>query len=416
MLGLSIAGGLLASGWGGDARAATVTLACGAVGIEYEDCRAAAEEWGAQTGNTVLTFPMPNNSAKRLDLYRAVMAEGTGKIDVFLIDVVWPAVVGDDLIDLRPYLGEAAKDHVQEIIENNTVDGELKAIPMFMDAGYLLYRRDLLDKYGREVPKTWDELADTARLIQEGERGEGNTELWGLVFQGRDYEGLTCNALEWIYSHGGGRIVEPDGTVTINNPRAVAALDKVAGWMGDIVSPDVLDYDEEETRYAFQAGNAVFMRNWPYVWTLLNSPLSAVSGDVGIAPLPGGSEGHAAGTLGGWQLGVSKASANPKEAADLIGFLTSRKLQKERAIEASYGPSRPDLYRDPELQAAVDFLPDVADLDFVYRPSTTTGTAYNAVSQVFSAEVHALLSGRTDAATAAQTIEGALEELKAGAW
>ena len=49
--------------------------------------------------------------------------------------------------------------------------------------------------------------------------------MWGFVFQGKAYEGLTCNALEWVDSFGGGTIVDADGKITIDNPKAAEALD-----------------------------------------------------------------------------------------------------------------------------------------------------------------------------------------------
>jgi trehalose/maltose transport system substrate-binding protein len=96
--------------------------------------------------------------------------------------------------------------------------------------------------------------------------------MWGFVFQGRAYEGLTCNALEWVDSHGGGTIVGADGEISINNPRGRrGAGPGRQTWVGDIAPDGVLNYAEEEARGVFQSGNAVFMRNWPYAWSLAQS-------------------------------------------------------------------------------------------------------------------------------------------------
>ena len=100
----------------------------------------------------------------------------------------------------------------------------------------------------------------------------------GFVFQGKAYEGLTCDALEWVASFGGGTIVDPTGKVTINNPQAVKAIDTAAGWIKTIAPEGVLNYSEEETRGVFQSGHAVFMRNWPYAWPLAQSPDSPGQG------------------------------------------------------------------------------------------------------------------------------------------
>ena len=110
-----------------------------------------------------------------------------------------------------------------------------------------------------------------AAKIQAGERAEGNQDFWGFVFQGKAYEGLTCDALEWVASSGGGTIVEMDGTISINNPQAVKAIQRAGEWVGTIAPLGVTGFAEEDSRAVFQAGNAAFHRNWPYVWSLANS-------------------------------------------------------------------------------------------------------------------------------------------------
>src|SRR5690606_33444534 len=138
--------------------------------------------------------------------------------------------------------------HFAGIIANNTVEGRLVAMPWFTDAGLLYYRADLLVRHGERVPETWEELAAIAGRIQRAERAAGNDRLWGFVWQGRAYEGLTCNALEWIASYGGGRIVDDEGRITVANPRAVEALRVASSWVGAISPRGVLNYAEEEAR------------------------------------------------------------------------------------------------------------------------------------------------------------------------
>ena len=165
--------------------------------------------------------------------------------------------------------------------------------------------------------------------------------MWGFVFQGNAYEGLTCNALEWVKSNGGGQIIEPDGTISINNPQAAAAIDRAASWVGTISPEGVLAYQEEESRGVWQTGNAVFMRNWPYAYALGKAPNSAIKGKFDVAPLPaGGGEGaRSAATLGGWNFAVSKYSQNPEAAIELALFLASPEVQKNRAIQQSNLPT-----------------------------------------------------------------------------
>src|SRR5690606_12242894 len=124
--------------------------------------------------------------------------------------------------------------------------GKLLAMPLYTDVGILYYRKDLLEKYNRPVPSSWQEMTDTAAYIQEQERAEGHKDMWGYVWQGKAYEGLTCNALEWISSFGGGQIVDPDGSITAGNEEAEKAVELAASWIGTITPQGVLNYSEEE--------------------------------------------------------------------------------------------------------------------------------------------------------------------------
>ena len=240
------------------------------------------------------------------------------------------------------------------IIASQTVDGKLVAMPQYTDAPALYYRKDLLEKYAKTVPTTWAEMEATAKEIMEAERAAGNKDMWGFVFQGNAYEGLTCNALEWVMSNGGGQIVEPDGTISINNARAAAAIDRAASWIGTISPEGALAYKEEESRGVWQLGNAVFMRNWPYAYKLGNADDSAVKGLYDVAPLPmGDDEGaRSAATLGGWNLAVSKYSQSQDAAIKLVLYLTSTEAQKGRAVALSNLPTVESLYDDADIAAA----------------------------------------------------------------
>jgi trehalose/maltose transport system substrate-binding protein len=241
--------------------------------------------------------------------------------------------------------------------------------------------------------------------------------MWGFVFQAKAYEGLTCDALEWIDSFGGGTIVAEDGSITINNEKAAAALDLAATWIGTIAPEGVLNYSEEESRGVFQSGNAVFMRNWPYAWALGNDPASPIKDLIGVSALPkGGPDGKHTGTLGGWQLAVSKYSQNPDVAADLVAFLTGAEEQKRRAIQGAYNPTIEALYKDPEVLEAVPFFGSLYDtfVNAVARPSRVTGGRYNQVSAEFFNAVHEVLSKKSSAADSLAGLESRLDRLSRG--
>lgn len=379
----------------------TVTLACSGLGIASDLCRDGARTWAERTGNEVRFVSPPKGAGEQLALYQQLLAAGSADIDVFQIDVVWPGILGAYFVDLRDAVDQAAIQatidrHLPAMIEAATVKGRLVALPWFADVGLLYVRKDLLETHGRPVPETWEELRETAALIQRAERDAGNARMWGYVWQGRAYEGLTVNALEWVASRNGGTIVDPDGTITIDNPRAAEALTIAKGWIGDISPLGVLNYMEEEARGVFQSGNAVFMRNWPYAWTLVDGPDSPVRGKVAAVPLPkGGPDGRNAATLGGQLLAVSKYSAHVPEAVDLVRHLTSPEEQKRRAILGGSNPTIPALYDDAEVLAANPFLADLAKSigGTVARPAQATGMRYNQVSSEFYSGVHEVLTG-----------------------
>jgi trehalose/maltose transport system substrate-binding protein len=409
----TIVGGTLAG-----AEAATISISCGAVGLELELCQEGANAWAEASGNQVNVISTPNSATERLALYQQILAAGSADIDVFQIDVIWPGILASHFIDLSEHVDqEQIEQHFPAIVENNTVDDALVAIPWFTDAGILYYRTDLLEKYGKQPPVTWQELAETAKEIQDGERAEGNDKMSGFVFQAKAYEGLTCDALEWIDSFGGGTIVAEDGSITINNDKAIAALDFAATWIGAIAPEGVLNYAEEESRGVFQSGNAVFMRNWPYAWALGNAEDSAINGKIGVSALPkGGEDGKHTGVLGGWQLAVSKYSANAELAADLVKHLTSSKEQKRRAIKGAYNPTIAALYEDAEVLEANPFFGNLYETftNAVARPSRVTGAKYNQVSSEFYNAAHEVLSGKTEAAASLEALEGRLDRLSRG--
>jgi trehalose/maltose transport system substrate-binding protein len=181
----------------------------------------------------------------------------------------------------------------------------------------------------------------------------------------------------------------------------------------------VLNYGEEEARGVFQSGNAAFMRNWPYAWAAGNNADSPIKGKIGVVALPkGGEGGKNTGTLGGWQLAVSKYSKNPDAAADLVMYLTSKDEQKRRATEGSYLPTIAVLYEDPDVLKASPFFGRLLSTfkSAVARPSRITGSNYNKVSNAFWNAVHSTLSGKQKADAALASLEGELKRIKRSKW
>ena len=372
--------------------------------------RAVAEEWAEKTNNTVEYISRPADATATLQLYLQYWASKSADVDVFLVDVIWQGIAAPHAADLKKFIKpDIISAFFPPSIENNTVNGRLVSMPWFIDVGLLYYRTDLLQKYGYSgPPKTWEELTEMAKKIQDGERAAGNLGFQGFVFQGKSSESLTCDAVEWIYSYGGGTVVGPDKTITINNPNAIKALQTAKTWVGTISPPAVTTYGEEEARNIWQSGNAAFMRNWPYAYPLGEDPKSLISGKFDVTALPkGGESGKNAACLGGWQLMVSAYSKVPNASADLVRYLISAEIQKKHATELGLLPTLPDLYNDPDLQQKIPWFKNAPDIlaNTVARPSTVAGASYNQLSQGLFENVNKILNGQESAEDGVLQIE-----------
>lgn len=394
----------------------TINFIAGSVGNEGDAAMAQLDAFAEACPNvTVELSARPDSTTEGLALYLQFFEAESPDVDVYQFDVIHSGVFAEHLIDLAEYIDQDVIDtHFDAIIQNNTVEGRLVGLPWFTDAGLLYFRTDLLEKYGYEgPPETWEELEDMAETIQEGERGEGNEDFWGFVWQGNAYEGLTCDALEWQESSGGGVILTPDGVVDVNNEAAIDIFDRAAGWVGNISPEGVISFMEEDARSVWQAGNAAFMRNWPYAYSLGQAEDSDIAGLFDVSALPGATPDDSAATLGGWQLGVSAYSENPEAAAALVRFLGSEEGQKFRAINYSYLATIETLYSDEDVLEAVPFFGPLFDVftNAVARPSTVSGTQYPEVSELYYTAVHNVLTGETDAETAMVDLEAQLIDL-----
>jgi len=399
--------------------AAEISISASSTGKNLDLLRKQLDAFGKATGNTVKIVTMPSSSTEQFSQYRLWLAAGNTDVDVYQTDVIWAPQLADQFVDLKDATKDVVGDFFPAIVASQTVNGRLVAMPLYTDAPALFYRKDLLEKYGKQPPKTWDEMEATAKEIQEKERAAGQKDLWGYVFQGNAYEGLTCDALEWVKSSGGGQIIETDGTISINNEKAAAALNRAKGWIGTISPSGVLAYQEEESRGVWQTGNSVFMRNWPYAYALGNGADSPVKGKFDVTTLPVAAEGDKpSSTLGGWNLAVSKYSKNPDAAIELVKFLTSKDSQKQRAIELSNLPTLSALYDDKDIAAAQPFMPNWKPIfeNAVPRPSAVAKVKYNEVSAKFWTAVHNTLSGSGTAEENLELLEADLTTLQGSGW
>ena len=381
------------------------------------------KDFTRETGIQVKRLPRPDGSLNQLALLRELLEKGTSAPDVVGIDVIWSGILSQYLMDLKPYFAAELSSQNPVVAASYTVGDKLLAVPHHAYVGVLLYRPGLLRKYGyHEPPKTWDELERMATRIQSGERAKGKKDFWGYVWQGGIDEDLTCSSLEWQASEGGGRIIEDDKTISVNNPQVIQAWRRAAGWVGSISPPSVVAYAKWDAQNVWGSGNAAFLRSWQSDYSLIARgwPFSESSAHTsyinvipfGITSMPGSTAGRVS-TLGGNGLAVSQTSAHPREAMELIRFLMQRDVRLLRANEHSRPPTEAELY---ELPVILKPYPQLASSSqhgggLVSRPSPAAGRKYEDVSKAYIRAVHSVLTREKIPSAAAADLEKELVEI-----
>lgn len=285
-------------------------------------------------------------------------------LDVFLMDVTWPRefISAGWVMDLSKRFPESErKKFLKAPIRANSYKGKIFGVPSYIASGIFYYRKDLLKKYNLSVPTTWEEMIKTGQKIREKEK---TSHLWTYCAQFKQYEGLVCNMLEIIWSNGGEVFNPASGKINLNSPEVLSAIefvrDKIIG--GNSSPRGVLNYEEPESLSLFIQGRAIFHRNWPYAWSIINDPsMSRVAGLVDVTTLPAFQGKESFSALGGWQFGISAFTNRSEEAWKFVDFMTSYKSQRFLAIESGLAPTREAVYKDKlilqKMPHLTDFLP-----------------------------------------------------------
>ena len=363
--------------------------------------------------STVRWRRMPADTGAYFDQLRTEFQAQSADITLIGGDVIWPAQFAANgyIIDLSDRFSESKRQaFLPGPIEANTYQGKIYGVPWYTDAGMLYYRKDLLEKSGfSEPPKTWDELKEQAQKVMKDQGTK-----YGFIFQGAEYEGGTVNGLEYINSHGG-QVLDPNNPkkVVIDSPESAAGLETQRSMIEDGVAPQAVStYAEPETEAPFLGGDAVFARNWPYMYSLAGTENFIEPNKIDIAPLPAAEGGESVSGLGGWNFYVN-AFAEPEAqdaAYEFVKFMTSAKTQKEYALGGSYLPTRKALYNDPEIK---DNVPPVK-----LAPEALANTEPRPVSPVYSdmslemaEQFNASLGGDTPPQQAVSTLQKQLQSI-----
>ncbi|MBV9452326.1 MAG: ABC transporter substrate-binding protein [Streptosporangiaceae bacterium] len=339
-----------------------------------------------------IELPTPSQSTQVHQQLVQSLSARDGSLDVFTGDIIWISEFAGAgwSAPLDSYFNASAKAaYFPGVIDACTYGGALHALPWYLDAGMLYYRKDLLQAAGIAVPTTWDELVTGAqKLLAAGKVSDG------FNWQAKQAEVLVCDLVEFIGSNGGSVLAEDGKTVTIADPKAVEAVQFMADTFGkDKVTPRaVLSWDEEPSRMPFTGGQAAFLRNWSYVWSDAQDPTSSkVVDKVGVTTLPSFPGGKSTACLGGYQFGMNAASTKKSAAIDFLTWMSSPATQLRFATQLGLAPSRPSVYDQSALKAANPFMVSLRDVFTGGTPRPKT-PKYSQVSLAIQAGVSAALA------------------------
>lgn len=394
-----------------DAR--VLTFSGSVVGREADVIRRQLQRFQqANPSITVALRATPDAAGQRHQLYVQWLNARADDPDVLQLDVVWTpefAAAG--------WIADLGRFHPQvdrffdTAVAAHRWNGALYALPWFIDVGMLYWRTDLVPR----PPRDLDDLAQLARRAQDARRVP-----FGFVWQGARYEGLVTVFLEHLGAFGGA-ILDDDGRVVVDSEAAAQALT----YMRDAIDVErvvpraVLTWQEEQTRFAFQNGQAVFMRNWPYAYAPLQDPSqSMVAGRFAVASMPAGPGGMPTAALGGSALAVNAYSDQSDIAYRLIDYLLQPEQMIERARIAGQFPTRPALYKTDALAGALT-IPIADALAVIQRAVPRPVTpVYNELSEILQVSLHRALTRQQepraalhDAATAMRAL---LSKVKLG--
>jgi trehalose/maltose transport system substrate-binding protein len=350
-------------------------------------------------------------SQEYFDRLKTEFQAGGGEMDVIVGNVPWTAEFAENgwIVDISSRFSEDEQSKfVKGLIQSLTYENKIWGVPWFADVGLLHYRKDLLEQSGfSEPPKTWEELKEMAKKVVQ----DSGTR-YGFLFQGANNETGVCNGLEYIWTHGG-EVLEGE-KVIVDSPESVAGLTTEQSMISSGVTPQaVASYTIGEADAAFLNGDAVFCRNWPYMYGLAgNTEMSKIKREqVGVSPLPVG-EGYSqsTGCLGGWNMLIGASSQMQEEAWEFVRFMTSEESQKIQTLSGSNLPTVNALYEDREVREEQPIVALSKDALQNARPRPVS-PYYSEMSRTMAQQFNSVLTGATPPGEAVETLQSELQQI-----
>jgi multiple sugar transport system substrate-binding protein len=409
----SVAGSLLEACGGGSGGSGTSSGPTTVVWQTENDTsgtyQALADNYNKSTkdGVHVVWHNGPSQTDGLLTLYDNTLRARNASFDVFQIDVVWPAEFASNgwTVDLTSKWPSSDRDnYLPGPIKSCTYNGQVVAAPLRTDLGVLYYRTDIISK----APSTFDELTSMAK-------SNASKAKIGYAWQGSQYEGLVCDFVEVLAGYGGS-VLDPNDSkkVTVNSAEGLQALNEMISWVGTISPTSITTFTEEPCRQAFQNGDAIFMRNWPYAYSLGNdASKSKIAGKFDITSMPyGGSSTTGHSCVGGWNMAINAFTKHQDAAWSFMKYMLGTDAQKLLATQGSFTPALKSTYDDADVQTKQPLFKKLQPIlqNSLPRP---VSPVYPDLSNIIQGHVHQALTKAATPASALSALQSELQTLVA---
>ena len=367
----------------------------------------------AHPGLSVRFAPAPSGSADAYhDKLVTVLAAHDGGIDVFDSDVIWQAqwAPAGWIVPLDTAFPPAARaGYAPAMIWADTIGPHIYGIPWLLDTGHLFYRRDILDAEGLKPAATWQELHDQGVLL-----ARKYPKMVPFVACYQAGQQLICNFLEYSWSAGGDFLDPTTGRAVLDSAANLEALEMMIALMRDNVTQfGIVSMDLDSGRQIFSSGNAIYHRNWNYVYAD-SQQHPALAGKIGITAPPHFPGHTSASCVGGWQYVVNAYSRHVAEAIELVQFMGSAKMQLLMTLHSDFNPAYLPANSDPQVVKQYPYYPLLAAQARIGRSRPRTAL-WTAMSTAAEAELTNALIGRKSPYQALKAAQGKVEAILAGA-
>lgn len=326
---------------------------------------------------------------ERKELLARALRSKSEKLDVFAVDLIWIPRFAKWSEPLDAYYKEEERSRLLSYSMQSCVyENRLVAVPMYIDIGMMYYRRDIIrrlpdaERVEQKLQSSinWEEIANLRRRLNYMNRPF-------FVFQGKDYEGLVCNFLEFFPG------LNFQKGFDLENPGAQGALNMMVQLIENKTSPaEVVNFDENMSYQYMLDHDAVFVRGWPNFLENFRRfyPDSLKLNQIGRAPLPH-LKGEGRGSVfGGWNLMISKTSKKKEAALEFVRFLESYRAQRMLFENGGYIPILNSIFQDSsylKLHQELLFYHGILQKGF-HRPALEN---YTQTSDILSYYLHKAL-------------------------